>query len=148
MNIIYSCYWGGYLSAVAASLHTGVLNAKDFDFEKALELPMFNKIEHKDLGELYYIGQDVNGFKIYITSSKNSGKIIKNAIEGMVHIFDIPQTFFIDLNKYNNFFISSGLFLIKKTIFKKQGLKLIVTGIHRNLAQIEELVKEIKYNNK
>lgn len=147
LNIIYSCYWGGYLSVVAASLHIGILNSKDFTTERALELPMFGKIDNENLGKLYYIGQDKKGQKVYIIGSKNSGNIIKKAIEGIAHIFDTPKTSFINLNKYSNFYISLGLFLIKMNL-KKQGLSLVVKGISRNLDQIEKLVRIIQGTNK
>lgn len=141
MNIIYSCYWGGYLAVVAASLHLGILKDKNFDYKTVLTLPMFDKIKEAHLGKLFYFGKDDKGRNIYVVGSKNSGDILERALKGIAYIFRISKTTFIDLNKCNNLFISLGLFLTKRTRLKKQGLLLIVKGIKKNFRKINRIVK-------
>lgn len=143
MNIIYSCYWGGYLAVVAASLHIGILEDKNFDYKKALTLPMFDKVEEEHLGRLFYFGKDGKGRKVYIVASKKSGDILERVLKGIAYIFGISKTTFIDLNNCSNFYISLGLFLTKRTILKKQGLFLVIKGIKKDFAKIEKIVRNV-----
>lgn len=143
MNIIYSCYWGGYLAVVAASLHLGILKDRDedFNYKTVLTLPMFDKIKEEHLGKLFYLGKDDKGRNIYVVGCKNSGDILERALKGIAYIFRISKTIFVDLNRCNNLFISLGVFLTKRTRLKKQGLLLFVKGIKKNFTKINQIVK-------
>lgn len=153
LKVIYSCYWGSYLSVVAASLHLGILDPNNFNDEHVLNLPMFNKIEPEQLGELFYIGSDEFGKEVYVMGSKKSGQVIERAFIGLAEIYGIHKENidFIDLNTYNNFYCSIGFRLLKNHGVVKLGLALILKGIKKEIDKIKDVVFKVKnepiYNN-
>ncbi|MCR4430080.1 MAG: DUF3189 family protein [Tepidanaerobacteraceae bacterium] len=145
MKVIYSCYWGSYLAAVAASLHLGIINDAELSMEKMLNLPMFGKIKNEDFGEMKFIGFDGRNRGVFIIGAKRSGRIIERALNGFAQIYGMEKKTvkFIDLTVYNNFYIGTGVFLIRMLGLRRMGMKILFCGIKKSFAKIKELVGKI-----
>jgi hypothetical protein len=146
VKVIYSCYWGSCLALVAASLHLGYLSSNNLCAENVLKLPGFGEMNHSRLGQLYYIGTDGAGCKIYILGSKKSGTIIKRAFIGFTHIYGMGKNsiYIEDLTGLNNFYISTGLLLLRLYSFRKIGFSLLLHGIKKAAPGLSHIVNKTK----
>lgn len=143
-NVIYSCYYGSYLAAVAAALHLGHL--KEFDREKIECLAYFGKVEVDRLGWLYFIGEDEKGRKIYIMGAKKVGKVVERALKGVARIYNMGEeaVVFVDLLPYGNFLFSAGCFLLERLKLKGVGDFFLMMGIKKSFGKLRVLVENIK----
>lgn len=146
MKVIYSCYWGGYLAVVAASLHLGYLDSCKYSVNNILSLPMFNKIPDEDLGELFFLGTDNNNRKVYVIGSKKSGHLIEKTFKGIAEIYGLynDSIVFVNLNNYYNVLLNLGIFLIKRLGIKNFGLKIIIREIEKNYDTLKKVVQSVE----
>jgi hypothetical protein len=146
MMIIYSSYYGSYLAVVAASLHLGKIKAGQFKDEEILKLPRFNSIKYRELGELFYMGTDDRGRRIYVMGSKSTGRVIERTLNGLAEIYGLGKNTvdFVDLNAHSNFYISLGSCLIHKFRLEKTGLALVLKGIRKSMNGLENTVLKVK----
>lgn len=144
MKIIYSCYWGGYLAVVAASLHLGIINGKHLSLEKILNLPLFGKLKKDDFGEMKFVGVDKFKREVFVLGAKSSGQIIQRMLNGLAQIYGMEKKAveFIDLKGCNNLYIISGLFLIHKLGLRRIGTKMVLCGIKKSFSKIKETVEK------
>ena len=150
MNVIYTCYWGGYLAAVAASLHLGIIKGKEeIVWHKILMLPGFGEESREKLGNLRLIGYDEKGRRVFIMASKKASPIIKRALCGVADIFGLGKGSikYIDLNIVGNFFTSVGVFLMRKTRFIRLGAWIFCFGILNNYEKLEAVIQNNRDEN-
>lgn len=138
MKIIYSCYYGCYLSVAAAHLHLGSVNSAS----DILSLPGFGDINYEKLGELTYHGEDGEGRRIYTIAIKGSGGIVNRAFTGFTQVYLLEPFELIDMNKHNNIYISLGVFISRK-ISRKLGHMIIEWGIKKDFETIVKYVGRI-----
>ncbi|MDN5331616.1 MAG: hypothetical protein PWP45_841 [Tepidanaerobacteraceae bacterium] len=143
-NVIYSCYFGSYLAAVAASLHLGII--EEFDSTKIVNLPYFGKLEQNQWGKVYYVGDDESGRKIYIMGSKKAGRVVEKALKGIAKIYNIEETsvVFVDLLPYGNVFYTLGCFMLQRLNLKGLGTFSLMMGIRKSFGKMRDLVENIK----
>jgi len=147
LNVIYTCYWGGYLAAVAASLHLGIIKGKkEIVWHKILKIPGFGKEDCEELGNLKLMGYDERGRKVYIMASKKAGPIVKRALVGVADVFGLGRNSirYVELNFVSNIFTLLGVFIIRKTRFIKFGAWIFCVGIFNNYEKLEAIIQNIK----
>lgn len=147
MNVIYTCYWGGYLAAVAASLHLGIIKSrKEIVWHKILQIPGFGEECPEKLGNLRLVGHDEQGRKVYIMASKKASPIIKRALFGIADIFGLGRNSikYVELSTISNFFTSLGVLLMRKSRFIKLGAWIFCLGIFNNYEKLEMIIRKVK----
>jgi hypothetical protein len=146
MKVIYSCYWGSCLALAAASLHLSFLSLNEFHAEDVLKLPNFGKMSYNKLGRLFYMGTDMSGRKVYIIGSKRSGRIIERAYNGFAEIYGIGKNSlqFIELSGLNNFYISSGLLILRINLLNRIGMMLLLLGLKKVYGDLNHIVEKAK----
>ncbi|WP_244269706.1 DUF3189 family protein [Caldanaerovirga acetigignens] len=142
--MIYSCYYGSYLAAVAAALHLGLM--KEFDSGKITNLPYFGNLGKDQWGKLYFVGEDESGRKIYIMGSKKAGRIVEKALKGIARIYNMGETsvVFVDLLPFGNVFFATGCFILRRFNLKRAGNFFLMTGIRKSFRKLRDLVESIK----
>ncbi|MCF6095871.1 DUF3189 family protein [Thermovorax subterraneus] len=142
--MIYSCYYGSYLAAVAAALHLGLID--EFDFGKIINLPYFGKLGKCQWGKLYFVGEDESRGRIYIMSSKKTGRVVEKALKGIARIYNMGEdsVIFVDLLPFGNIFFAVGCFIFQKLNLKRIGTFLIMMGIKKSFKKLKEKVENIK----
>lgn len=144
LDIIYSCYWGGYLAVVAASLHLGLINDNEFTLEKVLGLPFFGKIDKDNLGQLKYLGSDEKASRVFVLGNRKSGDIIERALNGTAEIYEInKKIILVNLVKCHNIYLTIGCFFRQK-LKSKLALFLIYKGVKMELYNIKQEVDKVK----
>ncbi|MBS4030730.1 MAG: DUF3189 family protein [Clostridiales bacterium] len=90
MNYVYLGVGDLYLPAVAAAIH---LNRLDInvppDLDELLEVEHFRHSEKDDEGELYYIGNDEQGNKVFVTCVKGQTDVIVRVVQSLLGIYRI-----------------------------------------------------------
>jgi len=141
MKIIYSCYWGSYLAVVAALIHLGrIVHLGDIE-ECCIDI-----YGEQEMGELFLLGEDDKGRKIYVVGSKNAGGVLEKTLYGISEIFGLGKhtLYFIDLNEHNSYFVILGGWLIKRYNIKKLGMKLVTFGIRTRFERLYDITNEVK----
>jgi hypothetical protein len=147
LNIIYSCYWGGYLGVVAASLHLGVIKGKEeIIWHKVLQIPNFGGERREQLGKIIYMGTDEKGRRVFIMASKKSGEVVRRALLGMADIYGIKREFinYVDLKTVGNIFTALGIFIMRRTGLIGLGAWIFCLGIKINYEKINLTIKKCK----
>ncbi|KXG78458.1 hypothetical protein AN618_02130 [Fervidicola ferrireducens] len=143
-NVIYSCYYGSYLAAVAAALHLGLM--EEFDSGEITNLPYFGNLGKDQWGKLYFVGEDKSGRKIYIMGSKKAGRVVEKALKGFAQIYNMEETsvVFVDLLPFGNLFFAAGCFMLRRLNFKRAGTFFLMAGIRKSFGKLKDLVESIK----
>jgi hypothetical protein len=85
---IYNCYGGTHSSALAAAYHLNKLSDhKEPTKDEILKIDVFNKLTTKDMGKLFFHGNDEEGNKVY-TLGRGSSKVIVPAMYSVFELFN------------------------------------------------------------
>lgn len=130
LKIIYSCYYGCFLSPVAAYIHLRQVD-QDEDLD-ILTIPGFGIVKEDNLGRIKLQGKDSQGRRVFTMGTKSAGNIVERCFEGFSEIYCLEPFLFVNLSRYNNIFISIGTFLSRR-LSRNIGNRIVAWGIKRNL---------------
>lgn len=81
MKVIYHCYGGTHSSVLAAAIHLGLLQKNGpLSARKLFSCPMFDQLEHGQIGSINMIGKDKEGHEIYVMGCKNAGALVEKIL--------------------------------------------------------------------
>lgn len=133
-KIIFYCYDGGIPSALVAEVYINKTSLKDLELKKYV----------KKTPDLFYIGIDNEGNKVFSMGMKKSADIIERAARGILEIFKKEENCdlkFVNTLGIMNWEITIGKLLITMGL-NSLGLNLIKSGVINSWCKIEKLAKE------
>lgn len=147
MHIIYNCYGGSHSSVTAACIHAGLLKDNVVPtFKELLSLPYFDQQVAKDHGFIRYIGEDIYGNKIYITSKHNLSyhyETIMRSIACIVN-FSNEKLLFIDTMPYVNWLMVVGGYLSRALGITVLGRPIVIWGTQISFFKFSHIVNIVK----
>ena len=146
MKIIYYCYGGTHSSVIAAAIHTGQLSTNSPSQAKINNLPLYDKINQNELGQLFFYGADEFGNLVYVLGLGSKRQLMKELLLDYLSLFNINtgEIMLVASLPYVNFFTKLGGVLSRKLGLVSLG-RLLVTYTLQNLyPEYNELVKQVK----
>lgn len=147
MKIFYSCFGGTHSSVVAAWIHTGRLPKERIPrYSEIVSLPYYDRITQDQVGVPCYIGTDELGHEVYVIGLGKQKKIVLNAFQDVLEIFNIPpsEVMVVNSSKYLNFFTRIGGFISRCLGLVTLGRPLTVWGIWLRYRGFVKMVEEVK----
>ena len=143
MRIIYHCYGGAHSSVTAAAIHLGLLPLPTVSPEAIVSLPYFDEHCGKELGQLFYYGQDIHGNDVLILGCARSANILKRTVRSALRLSsgDNDPLFINTLNGVN-WCMRIGGFLSRRLGWTLVGRPLVTKGTLRALPRLTALVTE------
>ncbi|WP_053954854.1 DUF3189 family protein [Inediibacterium massiliense] len=147
MYIVYHDVGGAHSTIVAAAIH---LNQLPLDYipdkNELLALPLFDKIQKKDIARLIYHGKDEYGHSIYTIGRKNSAHLVVNAIETVFQMLNFPQNeiLCVDTSPAVNNLMRIGGGSSRKFGLVSFGRPIVTYGTLKAYSNISEIVKKTK----
>jgi hypothetical protein len=90
MNYIYLGVGDLYLPSVAAAVHLSRLDVNSPpDMNELLAVEHFRHGEKEDEGELYYVANDEQGNKVFVTCAKGQPDVFVRAVQSLLGVYHI-----------------------------------------------------------
>ncbi|MEJ6950595.1 DUF3189 family protein [Natronospora cellulosivora (SeqCode)] len=147
MIIIYHCYGGAHSSVLSAAIHCNILPDKRMPENKEIaSIPFFDKTESKDIGKLFYYGEDEKKNKVFIQGMGKSDKIVLRLLKELFIYYNIPEeeVILVDTLKNVNLLVRIGGFLSRRLGFIFPGRIFTIIGLKKSYDKFLQTVSEVK----
>lgn len=147
LYIIYHDVSGTHSAVVAAAIHLNYLPIDTVPTKyDILNLPLFDRLEKKDLGRLIYHGNDEYKNSIYTLGRQHTSHLVVNTINTIFNMIDQDEKeiLCVDTSKTVNNFIRIGGTSSRKLNFVSFGRPIVTYGIIKSYPKICEIVKKTK----
>jgi len=147
MHIIYHDVGGSHTSVIASYLH---LNQLPMDripsTEEILKVPMFDKLQSKNIGRLIYHGTDEYNNKVYTLARLYDKHTIVNAINSIPDMLGLEKNelLLVDTSPTVNFLMKLGGGSSRRLRFISLGRPLVAYGATKAYEDILNVVKKTK----
>lgn len=154
MKIFYYCFGSAHSSVISSCIHLGMLPQNRIpELEEIVNLPYYDQTESSQIGTPFFMGEDEFGYQVYILGMGSYKKIVKNSLQSIMDIYEIPQEKILLINSLNlvNTTTRIGGFLSRALGLVSIGRPLTVIGIRHSYWHFVQLVlntKEILRINK
>jgi hypothetical protein len=92
MKLIYHCFGGTHSSVLCAALHLGIISDQQLPgYQDLIDLPYYDKVSSKQVGTIFYMGNDERGNGIYILGCRNCGPMVEKTIMEMNRLLGIDK---------------------------------------------------------
>ncbi|MCL5290497.1 MAG: DUF3189 family protein [Eubacteriales bacterium] len=147
MKVIYHCYGGTHSSVTAASIHLGFLPADRIpEKETFLRIPLYDRQEADEHGQMFFMGQDEFGNEVYIVARRNRPEVLENLMAGLAAMFDTPRDGYMLVNVMVrvNLTMMIGGFLSRRWGFIRMGRPIVTAGTQAAYFKVVKLVKDVR----
>jgi len=147
MYIVYHDVGGTHSTVVAAAIHLNRLPMQEVPSrDEILNLPLFDKLEKKDIGRLMYHGTDEYGHFVCTISRKYQPQIVVNALMSVFDIADMDpkQILCVDTSPAVNNWMRLGGGSSRKFGLVSFGRPIVAYGTIKAYPKIAEIVKKTK----
>jgi hypothetical protein len=148
MYIVYHDVGGTHSTAVAAAIHLNNLPLDRIPSEdEILNIPLFDKLEKKDIGHLIYHGTDEYGHLVYTISRQYAPQLIVNALST---VFDMinkeakKEILCIDTSPSVNNWMRIGGASSRRFGLVRLGRPIVTYGTIKAYPDIVEIVQKTK----
>ncbi|NLJ71665.1 MAG: DUF3189 family protein [Syntrophomonadaceae bacterium] len=146
IKFVYFDYGGSHSSVLAANIHTNNLSKTKPFKEELINLPLFDKTDASDEGEMKYIGLDENQHEVYLIGTKNGN--FTNAINNITSLLGLTNEYvFIGTMPYVNLILRIGGFISRGLSMPFIGRPLVLAGVLAAYPALVTLVERVKLEN-
>lgn len=147
LYIVYHDVGGTHSTVVAAAIHLHQLPIERIPSKsEILNLPLFDRLEKKDIGRLIFHGKDEYGHNVYTLSRQYSPHLVVNAITTVFDMVDQDKNklLCIDTSKTVNNLMRIGGGSSRRFGLVSFGRPIVTYGTIKAYPQIADLVKRTK----
>ncbi|QEK13359.1 DUF3189 family protein [Crassaminicella thermophila] len=147
MYIIYHDVGGTHSTVVAAAIHLNKLPLDSVPSKsEILNLPLFDRLEKKDIGRLIFHGKDEYGHSIYTISRQYSPRLVVNALQTVADMInkDKNEILCVDTSKTVNNLMRIGGASSRRLGLVSFGRPIVTYGTIKAYPQIATIVKKTK----
>jgi hypothetical protein len=153
MIYIYNCYGGTHSSALAAAYHLKKLPLDREPTDKEiLNIDVFNKLTHKDMGKLIFHGYDEDKNEVY-TLGRGSSKVVVPAMYDLADLLNKKgglqtKILFSNTSPTVPLAMTLGGFFSRRLKINVIGVPLLIIGAKQAHKKIIRLVEQTKKSAK
>lgn len=146
MKIVYYCYGGTHSSIIAAAIHTGQLSTEYPSKKEINNLPLYDKINQKELGQLFFYGADECGNLVYVLGLGAKRKAMKEFLLDYLRLCNIntKEVILVASLPYVSFFTKLGGILSRKLGLVRLGRTLVTYTLQKSYPKYTALVNQVK----
>ena len=147
MKVIYHCYGGTHSSVLAAAIHVGLLEGKNnLSARELFSCPLFDRLEHSQIGTINRMGKDSQGHEIYVMGCKNAGSLVEKILPEFCRILSIePNSILLVCTiPCLNIFLRIGGYLSRRTKLVTLGRYFLLLGARRSMHTIKATVGKVQ----
>ncbi|MBB6216710.1 hypothetical protein HNQ80_002814 [Anaerosolibacter carboniphilus] len=147
MYVVYHDSSGTHSSVIAAAIHLNLLPADRIpSTSDLLNIPLFDGLERKDLGRLFFHGKDENNNQIYTIGCHRVPQLVSHALSSVFQMIDRnpEEILCVDTSPTINQWIRIGNWSSRQLGFVTLGRSLVVHGTFNAYPKIVSIVKNAK----
>lgn len=147
MKVIYHCYGGTHSSVLAAAIHLGLLESKkNLSARELYSCPLFDCLDHTQIGTINSMGKDSQGHEIYVMGCKNAGSLVEKILPEFCRIFGVNQDDILLACTIPclNVLMRIGGYLSRRVKLVALGRFFLLLGARRSMNGIRLIVGEVK----
>lgn len=147
MHIIYHCVGGTHSSAIAASIHLGMLpNKEKPQLKEIMNFPFFDRLKKDQQGRIILRGIDKQGNKVYTISRQFVPELVIPAISDSYKIAagNLDDLLLVNTMSSVNILMKIGGFSSRRLGLVSFGRPIVAKGTLKAYEDIVKIVKDTK----